>query len=173
MVKCISLVISGLLWLPVWGLAQNDSLLQAEIDAQIWRTFIQAYNTFDAEQYNNIHTAGVLRGGPWGLLEGEAYHQNNRTQFAANKANGLQRRIAFTFEHRVHRDSVAYEVGYYRVISESASGKQHTSYGQFHVVLRKEDGVWKIAQDWDAGTLNGVRITLEDFTKHAAKGVYE
>ncbi|MCB9316646.1 MAG: nuclear transport factor 2 family protein [Lewinellaceae bacterium] len=171
---CIGLAFYCLLCLPASGFAQQDSLVQAEIDAQIWRPFIQAYNSFDADRYNALHTADVLRGGPWGLVTGDAYFQNNISRFAKSKAAGLQRKIAFTFEHRVHQDTVAYEVGYYRVeISEKASNEPITSYGQFHVVLKKVQGGWKIAQDWDAGNLNGERITSDVFMKHAAKGIYE
>ena len=60
---------------------------------------------------------------------------------------------------------MGYEVGYYRVIYEEPGKETRMSHAQFHVVLRKENGVWKIAQDWDTGVINGVQLTAEDFAK--------
>jgi len=173
MEKMTGLVISCLFLIGTPGFSQRDSVLQAEIDAQVWRPFIQSFSTFDAAAFNTLHTADILRGGPWGLVEGDTYRQNTSESFAKNNAAGVRRKIAFTFEQRVQRETVAYEVGYYRVVSETDSGEPHTSYGQFHVVLRKENGSWKIAQDWDAGTLNGEKITETHFMKHAGNGIYE
>lgn len=39
--------------------ATQDSILQAEIDEQVWRPFIQAYNAFDAENYNAMNWRAV------------------------------------------------------------------------------------------------------------------
>ena len=165
-----SIVVCLLIQTMAFG--QLDSTMRIEIDTQVWYPFIKAYNSFDAEAYNKIHTADVLRGSPWGLSEGETYRQRNLERFAKSKEAGVSRKISFTFEHRVHQKNIAYEVGYYRVLSQS-NGESRTAYGQFHVVLRKENGSWKIAQDWDANTLNGNKIEEADFLKNAASGLYE
>jgi ketosteroid isomerase-like protein len=152
--------------------SQQDSVLQTEIDTQVWRPFIQAYTNLNAEAYNNLHTADVLRGSPWGLSQGEAYFQRNREHFAKLKSDSLERKIAFTFEYRVQQADIAYEVGYYRLINQRA-GDEQRFYGQFHVVLKKENGRWKIAQDWDASSINGLKITEADFLKQAQNGIFE
>ena len=36
-------------------------------------------------------------------------------------------------------------------------------FGQFHIVLKKIDGHWKITQDWDTSTIAGKPITAEVF----------
>ena len=61
-------------------------------------------------------------------------------------------------------------MGYYRLISVRDEGEERTYYGQFHVVLREVEGIWKIAQDWDAGQLNGREIGEADFLKNKKKG---
>lgn len=152
--------------------AQQDSLLQAEIDQQVWRPFISSYQNFDAAAFNQLHTDDVLRASPWGLHTGANYLDKNLEHFTKNKASGNTQRIAFTFEYRIHQSEMAYEVGYYRITSIRDDKKQ-VGFGQFHVVLKKINGVWKIAQDWDAGTINGTQITEADFLRHANKGLYE
>ncbi|MGB3151587.1 MAG: hypothetical protein WBB27_13090, partial [Maribacter sp.] len=45
-------------------------------------------------------------------------------------------------------------------------GKESTyNYGQFHIVIQKIAGHWKIIQDWDTTIINGNKITEEDFQK--------
>ena len=134
---------------------------QKEIDEQVWRPFIQAYNTFDAEAYNNLHTDDVIRSTPWGLRIGEEYKKRNTEQFNKSKADGKKIEIDLRFEHRNASGDVAYDVGYYRVIY----GDGQTSFGRFHVVLKKIDGVWKIAQDWDTNKILDHEVSEEDFLK--------
>ena len=149
-----------------------DSIITMEIDQQIWYPFIHAFNAFDAEAFNALHTPDVLRGGPWGLRPGDAYLQGNLVEFARNKQAGDTRQIAFTFEYRVHTPEIAYEVGYYRV-KRTRGEDNHTFYGQFHVVLKNVNGVWKLAQDWDASELAGEPVSESHFLKFAEKGLLE
>ena len=59
--------------------------------------------------------------------------------------------------------SIGYEVGFYRVIYQEEGKENRKSYGRFHVVLKKIDGQWKIAQDWDSNSFNGRPIGQQDF----------
>ena len=165
---CIAFVISQI----GYGYAQSDSLISRQIDAQVWYPFISSFGAYDGEAFNALHAADVLRGGPWGLQQGDDYLKGNLESSVRNKQSGNTRQISFTFEYRVQSPEVAYEVGYYRLRSVR-QGEERTSYGQFHVVIRKINGTWKIAQDWDASTLNGIEITEEHFMKFAHKGMYE
>jgi hypothetical protein len=152
--------------------AQEASKIQQEIDEQVWFPFIETYNAFDGEGFNALHTEDVLRAGPWGIRLGDEYRENILENTAAAKAAGRQRNIAFRFEHRVAREHVAYEVGYYRVRSKS-DGEERTFIGRFDVVLRKVDGVWKIAQDWDVDEINGRKLTEADFVGDGTRKIYE
>lgn len=139
-----------------------DSTTLKALDAQIWRPFIKYYNAFDSENFNKLHTQDVLRGGPWGLRVGEEYFASNVQHDKRDKEGGEQRQIAFRFEHRVTKGSVAYEVGYYRV-KAIRNGAAIIFYGRFDVVSKKVKGVWKIAQDWDVDGINGKAFTEADF----------
>lgn len=161
-----------LLLFSVPTLAQETGEAQREIDAQIWLPFIQTYNAFDGEAFNALHTKDVLRAGPWGIRLGEEYYEANLKNSANAKAAGMERSIAFRFEHRVARENVAYEVGYYRVRSRR-NGEEQTFIGRFDVVLRKVDGIWKIAQDWDVDEINGCKLTEADFLGDGKGKIYE
>jgi ketosteroid isomerase-like protein len=160
-----SLAIAGC----AFGQPANSTILK-ELDEQIWRPFIKHYTALDAENFNNIHTKDVLRGGPWGIRIGEEYFKGNIEGNKRSREAGEKRQIAFRFEHRVTKDSVAYEVGYYRVKS-IRNGKEQTFYGRFDVVSKKIDGRWKIAQDWDVDGINGKPFTEADFLGTAANPV--
>lgn len=148
----------------------QDYSIQKTIDEQVWLPFIKTYSAFDGEGFNALHTKNVLRAGPWGILQGEEYHTANLKNSSQAKAAGEQRSIAFRFEHRVAKADVAYEVGYYKVIS-TRNGEKRIFYGRFDVVLRKVDGSWKIAQDWDVDDINGEKLTEADFLGKEANPV--
>ncbi len=152
------------------SLYAQDAAIQKAIDEQVWLPFIKTYNTFDGEGFNALHTKNVLRAGPWGILQGEEYFANNLKNSARSKESGEQRSIAFRFEHRVVKGDVAYEVGYYKVASKR-NGEVRTFFGRFDVVLRKVDGIWKLAQDWDVDNINGKKLTEADFLGNEADPV--
>jgi len=169
MMKKINLLLGFLLLgTSIW--AQEKATTQQLIDEQVWRPFIQAYSAQDADLFNSIHTDDVLRVSPWGIRTGEEYKTSTANAYAKGKASNKKRSIAFWFEHRQAKENIAYEVGYYKVTVTSAEGSKH-HYARFHVVLRKEDEQWKIAQDWDTNKINGVPVTAADFEKGAANAI--
>lgn len=160
--------ISLLLFCTFFVLALNaqdktESSIEEQINQQVWEPFKKAYGSSDAELYNSIHTDDVLRVTPWGIKQGDTYKKDNVESFS--RSSRAVRTIDFRFEHRIHSDSIAYEVGYYKVVYKTDDGSSKESYGRFHVVLKKEDGQWKIAQDWDTNDINGHKVGAEDFEK--------
>lgn len=126
---------------------ENRQELIREVNEQVWQVFKTSYETRDSEQFRSIHLKDVLRVHGGGIRLGFEYHQ----EIAAWKPlpAGMSLRIDFAFEARKFRDTVGYEVGYYRLIYERTGMASDTSYGRFHVVLKKVDQQWKIAQDYD------------------------
>lgn len=135
-----------------------------EIDHQIWHPLADSLAKLDSEAFNKLHTSDSLRGGPWGLQIGSTYFRSNAEHWRSIAENGGMQSIEFSFEQRLQEADTAYEVGYYRVTSTDRSGTA-IYYGQFHVVLKKIDDQWKIAQDWDAEEVMGRKVTEEDFEK--------
>lgn len=116
----------------------------------------------DWEGFNALHTDYVIRINTWsGIQSGAEYKKSNEVSF--QKPTDVKRTIDFRFEQRIHRDKEAYEIGYYKLTyTHPEKGARHY-YAQFHVRLTKQDGKWKISQDFDIDVINGRKISAEDF----------
>ena len=135
--------------------------VQEEIDRDVWIPFTKAWEANDAELYNAIHTDDVWRINPGRLLIGNEYKESNRKRM---KGQESQRIIEFSFETRTSNKKYAYEVGYYRITDSSGPEPKYHG-GRFHVALIKEADSWKIQQDWDTDSVNGIKITPENLSK--------
>jgi len=159
------LVFVGFLLFAFQSVAQNDELkIHEEINLKIWKPFCESYASLDAKTFNALHTDDVIRATPWGIRVGKEYKNRNIERFQADKEKGTNRTIELWFEHRKTTPEVSYEVGYYKVTYKN-DGKKKYSYGRFHVVIKKINGSWKIAQDWDTDKINGIEVTEKDWLK--------
>lgn len=155
------LVIS--IFLSTATLAQETKYdFSKEIDEQLWKSFVKSYNARDGKNHIKIHTEDVLRITKNGIKKGQAYQDQILESYG--RKGQLKREIEFKHEHRIHAPNIAYEVGYFKVTIFRLD-KAIEYYGRFSVVLEKEDGRWKIAQDWDVDEINGVKITKADYEK--------
>ena len=143
--------------------AQNpDSLIHNKINQKVWKPFCESYASLDAATFNALHTDDVIRVNPWGIRIGETYKSQNEELFKTAREKGTQRTIELWFEHRKTTPEISYEVGYYKVTYTEEDGTR-SFYGRFHVLLKNENGVWKIAQDWDTDNINGLDVTENDW----------
>lgn len=152
------LLFSSLTW------AETDNTWQQEIDNQVWRPFVKAYESFDGPAFNALYADEVLRVTPAGIDTNGAFKQDNLMRFSNNKHSGASTELDFWFEHRQTNATTSYEVGYFRIQS-SNNNEQSTFYGQFHIVLKKENNQWKITQDWDNTIVRGQAVSEADFAK--------
>lgn len=131
--------------------AQKDSL-QKEINEQVWKPFIKAFSQADTDVFMTVHSKDMTR-----VLQDskivrnydEYYLQNKRGDERAKQGN-RKRNIELRFIQRIAGNGRGFEVGYYKTTYIAADGKSQSFYGKFHVLLRKEDGKWKILMDADA-----------------------
>ncbi len=137
----------------------DQAAIEKEVNEQVWKPFSESYKNGNAELFNSLHTDDVLRVTPSGMKIGKEYKDSISKKYG--NPNREPREIHFWFEHRIYSGDTGYEVGYYRVTQ--LTGSQEKYYGRFHVVLKKINGVWKIARDWDTDIINGRKITEEDF----------
>lgn len=146
----------------VYSQENNKYDFSKEIDQQLWKSFVNSFNSRDGKKHIEIHTEDVLRITKNGIRIGNEY----RDQIIKNygRKDQPKREIQFKFEHRIHAPNIAYEVGYFKIISFHKEGEK-VYYGRFSVVLKKVNGRWKIAQDWDVDAINGVPITAKDYEK--------
>lgn len=141
-----------------------DPAIEAEVNLQVWKPFKVAYEARDWKSFNNLHTDDMLRVNKWGGIKtGIEYKASVEKSY--QRKDSRKRTIDLWFEHRIYSDDFGYEVGYYRVIYDEPGKDQLITHARFHVVLKKINGVWKIAQDWDTNMINGVSITAADFAK--------
>ena len=162
MKKNVFLLLCYFGFLAISGQAQEtSSSFVTEINDQVWKPFKKAYEARDAKLFNSLHTDDALRITEGGITPGPDYK--------ARITEGFQRpfdgtiTIDFAFEHRLYYGDLAYEVGYYRITYIRPGQEEASSYGRFHVMLRKINGQWKIAQDWDTEMIGSHKISEDDF----------
>ena len=136
---------------------------EQEINDQVWFPFMQTYDGFDAEGFMAIHTEDVVRVSRDGrnIRIGDEYGESVRKGNARSLERKRQRSISFSFLERIISDDTAFEVGYYKVESSEPGKEPRTSIGKFHVVLKKENGNWRIAMDSDTSADGS--FTSDDF----------
>ena len=145
--------------------AAGSEKLQDEIDKTVWSVFQQAFEQLDGERLNSVYAEQVLRVTPEGIDTANGFKLSNTTRFDANRKNGEEISLDFWFDDRKTNATTSYEVGFYRISIRSPAGSTSCFYGQFHIVLKKLAGRWKIVQDWDTSTIGGQPITASDFAK--------
>ena len=136
---------------------------QKEINEQVWKPFIKAFDHDDNDAFRAVHSKEVARviQDDNRLLGYDEYFKKVPDSLKANWAN-WKKNIELRFIQRIASNEKAFEVGYYKTTSTNVtSGEKRTGYGKFHVLLRKENGVWKILMDADAreGTDEAVFLT--------------
>lgn len=166
MKKWISML--GVLFISLTIHAQQKEKIDfsKEIDKQLWEQFVEAYNSRNATMYNKLHTDDIIRITKGGIRKGKVFKDGIIKSYG--REGQPKREIEFKHEHRIHEKNMAYEVGYFKV-TYFREGKEESYFGRFSVLLKKEGGKWKIAQDWDVDQINGVPITAEDYKKLKSK----
>jgi hypothetical protein len=114
---------------------------QKDINDQVWKPFIKGFEENNADLFMSVHSKDLIRSprDSKKLLNWDQYRQQT------SKQTGIHS-IELRFTERINNDSQAIDVGIYKT-----SYPDHPPYyGRFHVVLRKENGVWKILVDMDS-----------------------
>ncbi|MEO0528911.1 MAG: nuclear transport factor 2 family protein, partial [Bacteroidota bacterium] len=130
------------------GISQEARTIQKEIDQSLWKPFQQAFQDLDGAALNTLYAEEVLRVTPEAIDTENAFKEANLERFATNKANGTTISLNFWFDSRHTNVHTSYEVGFYKIVFLT-KGEENVVYGQFHIVLKKINGKWKITQDWD------------------------
>ena len=80
------------------------------------------------------------------VKSGDVFRTHTTAQMEQFKKAGYEFTLTLRFTERVHGNDAAFETGVYRFESKDGA---HIGYGNFRVLLRKVDGVWKVALDAD------------------------
>ena len=135
----------------IFSSAQSDSL-QRQINQQVWKPFLESFGNLNTEAFMSVHSKQVTRVIQDGnrIFGFDAYHNHTKqANEAASKAN-QKRILELRFIQRIASNDQAFEVGYYKYTGFKTDGTPQYGYGKFHVLLRRENGTWKILMDADA-----------------------
>jgi ketosteroid isomerase-like protein len=131
--------------------AQGDSL-QKQINDQVWKPFIKSFNSGDEEGFKTVHSRDMIRviQDDQQIFGYEWYFQKSPDSVRVKWEN-WKKEIELRFLQRIAANGKAFEVGFFKTRSFNPStGETRTGYGKFYVLLRKEEGRWKILMDADA-----------------------
>lgn len=139
--------------------------MASEINAQVWRPFIDAYNHFDTEKFMSVYSKDVVRV-PVDqrlILDYTEYRRSINRENQFNKNYNIKASLEMRFLDRIHSSDIAYETGILKIKLTDNNGKPATIYSKFQVLLKKQNGVWKIHFDTDSSS-SGMP-TEQDFMK--------
>jgi len=149
----------------------NMEGMQTEIDKEVWSEFKSAFERIDSDALNNVYAEEVLRVTPNGIDTQNLFKAKNMERFQMLKEKSASIQLDFWFGSRHTNSDTSYEVGFYR-ISTKIADETSIHYGQFHIVLKKISGCWKITQDWDTTKINGRSIGQEEFDRNGQNKLY-
>ena len=93
----------------------------------------------------------------------KTYIDGYNATFKNARKIGMSNTISLRFFERINNDSIASERGVYKLIRAEKDKDNLVYYGQFHVLFKKENNVWKILMDYDSNEKN--TIGEQDYIK--------
>ena len=147
----ISFLVVTIACVQTYAFSQADSL-QQQINQQVWKPFIQSFNDLDTKGFMAVHSKEMTRVIQEGnMIYGyDWYYKETERGNESTKKSNRKRTLELRFTQRIAANGRGFEVGYYKYTSIEPDGTTRNGYGKFHVLLRKEDGTWKILMDADA-----------------------
>ena len=129
------------------------------IDHQVWKPFIESWKLMDAKRQVSLYTQDVVRvSEKFNSLEnGPKYLSNLKSMMQNMSTKGITSEIKLFFNSRLHRETHAWDSGVYKAVMNHPQKGKMTQYAEFSVLLKREDGKWKIALDSDKS------ITQQEF----------
>jgi ketosteroid isomerase-like protein len=151
--------------LSFFACAQNT---QQEINEQVWKPFLQGFNENDTKKFMAVHSKDVVRSSRDSkkVLNWDQYFAQQEKGDNADKSAKRKRTLELRFTERIASKDQAIEVGIYKTSYVNPDGIMRSFFGRFHVVMRKEEGTWKILVDTDSSEKN--TISEKDYLAAAA-----
>lgn len=129
--------------------AQNA---QKEINDQVWKPFIKSFSDGNTDVFLGVHSKDLVRSGRESkrVLNWDEYYNETKAGNDQRSKDKTRMEIELRFTERINSATQAIDVGVYKTSWFTADGKSGAGYGRFHVVMRKENGIWKILVDTDS-----------------------
>lgn len=157
------LIITILIIIAAPAFAQLEQKEQKEINAQVWRSFIQAFNEYNTTAFMAVHSKDLARvpRDSKTISTFEQYKKQMEDGDNRSKEQNIKRTIELRFIERIATSTQAFEIGIYKTTIIRSQTEPQSFYGKFIVMLRKENGIWKILLDSDSSEKN--TISANDF----------
>lgn len=123
-----------------------------EINEQVWRPFIKYYNEHNTTEFLGLHSKDVIRAprDNKAIWNWDKYLERQNSGDQRDLKENSQRKLELRFNERINNVDRAIDIGIYKSTYIFSDGRKESYYGRFHVVLRKENEVWKILVDTDS-----------------------
>ena len=155
--------------IPILFLFATNHCLSQTVDNlhainKVWEKFYKAFETLDYKPMAEIHSKDLIRiSGGQRIIDYDTYINNYKTQFEQATSKKTTNHITLRFFERINNESIASERGIYRLTINKGKLDEQSYYGQFHVIMKKENDIWKITMDYDATEFD--TISKEDYDK--------
>jgi ketosteroid isomerase-like protein len=134
------------------SIASFSQNTQIEINEHVWRPFIKNFNEGNTVGFMAVHSKEVVRSprDQKAIWNWEEYNRQQSLGDAEDKKENRKRTLELRFTERIANGDLAFDVGIYKTTYVFSDGKTQDYFGRFHVVLKKEKGIWKILVDTDS-----------------------
>ncbi|WP_223033261.1 nuclear transport factor 2 family protein [Hanstruepera marina] len=143
-----------------------------DINKQIWEPFTSAFETFDYNLFASLHREDLIR------VSGNGKHIQNKKDYIKGyesrwSNSNRSQTISFRFLERIANNESASERGIYKLTLNPNTEQEQSFYGKFHVLLKKENEIWKILVDYDSSENNTINeesynnaFAINDYSKY-------
>ena len=159
--KYISAIIFSIVF---FCFASSQTLENLKEINTVWADFYKAFKELDINYMKKIHSEDLIRiPGGNRILDYNTFMDRYALQFRNDKLTDQTSEISLRFFERLNTNSKASERGIYKLIRNKGKSDEQVFYGQFHVLMQKTDGSWKIIMDYDSNEFG--TIGKNDFKK--------
>lgn len=140
-------ILSIMLFLVLEAKGQTKKTdLLAEIDRDIWITFLNGVNTNNPDMYNSVHSKDfywVMEGIKTRIMNFQEYVEDAAKVMKERETRGIKTILDVRFTERNINNEFASERCVVKFVSVEPHKNPVESYGYAQVFSRKENGVWK------------------------------
>lgn len=151
-----SIILSIILSFLSFSLLAQQSNTSQQINEDIYIPFSKSYETKDVDLFASLQSEDLIRiVGDGKKITSKAAYIDGIANWWKNSNNTLH--IDFRFIERIANELNASERGVYKITFNQGTNDESFSYGKFHVILERIDGVWKFIVDYDSSEDNTIR----------------
>lgn len=121
-----------------------------EVTRDVWEPFVRGVNSFDDPAYLAVRSKDFVLVQSIGqsFLDYDYYVEDTIKVMRELKAGGVRLLVEMRFDERFADAEYASERGIMRMVRTDADGTRHISHTRFHVIVRKEDGRWRVISEY-------------------------